>query len=181
MIEPFTAHYVFALGVSRFLGCAHWIIQVSIYSFCNFLISKWKIPFVGIMEPPKLCFVPLKSVNQMVQISASNFCCDHWSVKSVYPKKVWNFKLWPLLWDRVCITYNTRTLTPLAWIYIHTYIYIGGFIYSHSSAGIWYCRSISLLDWKRVFMGTYGFALRDRPNIHISWFLLLLHQEVSFS
>ncbi|XP_073291548.1 uncharacterized protein [Primulina huaijiensis] len=28
MIEPFTAHYVFALGVSRFFGCAHWIIQV---------------------------------------------------------------------------------------------------------------------------------------------------------
>ncbi|KAI5679936.1 hypothetical protein M9H77_01163 [Catharanthus roseus] len=28
MVEPFTAHYVFALGVSRFLSCAHWIIQV---------------------------------------------------------------------------------------------------------------------------------------------------------
>ncbi|CAI9107380.1 OLC1v1006718C1 [Oldenlandia corymbosa var. corymbosa] len=28
MIEPFTAHYVFALGISRFLSCAHWIIQV---------------------------------------------------------------------------------------------------------------------------------------------------------
>nr|XP_043637085.1 ER lumen protein-retaining receptor erd-2.2-like [Erigeron canadensis] len=28
MIEPSTAHYVFALGVARFLGCAHWIIQV---------------------------------------------------------------------------------------------------------------------------------------------------------
>lgn len=28
MIEPYTAHYVFALGVARFLGCAHWIIQV---------------------------------------------------------------------------------------------------------------------------------------------------------
>ncbi|CAI9107379.1 OLC1v1006717C1 [Oldenlandia corymbosa var. corymbosa] len=27
-IEPFTAHYVFALGVARFLGFAHWIIQV---------------------------------------------------------------------------------------------------------------------------------------------------------
>lgn len=29
MVEPFTAHYVFALGVARFLGCAHWILQVS--------------------------------------------------------------------------------------------------------------------------------------------------------
>ncbi|XP_021864492.1 uncharacterized protein [Spinacia oleracea] len=28
MIEPFTAHYVFALGISRFVGCAHWIIQI---------------------------------------------------------------------------------------------------------------------------------------------------------
>lgn len=28
MVEPFTAHYVFALGVARFLGCAHWILQV---------------------------------------------------------------------------------------------------------------------------------------------------------
>ncbi|PWA44191.1 ER lumen protein retaining receptor family protein [Artemisia annua] len=28
MIEPATAHYVFALGVARFLGCAHWVIQV---------------------------------------------------------------------------------------------------------------------------------------------------------
>ncbi|KAB2075332.1 hypothetical protein ES319_A07G216000v1 [Gossypium barbadense] len=27
MIEPFTAHYVFALGMARFLACAHWIIQ----------------------------------------------------------------------------------------------------------------------------------------------------------
>eukprot|EP00268_Persea_americana_P010557 TRINITY_DN1430_c0_g1_i10.p1 TRINITY_DN1430_c0_g1~~TRINITY_DN1430_c0_g1_i10.p1 ORF type:complete len:275 (+),score=35.66 TRINITY_DN1430_c0_g1_i10:2383-3207(+) len=28
MVEPFTAHYVFALGVARFLGCAHWILKV---------------------------------------------------------------------------------------------------------------------------------------------------------
>jgi hypothetical protein len=28
IVEPFTAHYVFALGVARFLGCAHWILQV---------------------------------------------------------------------------------------------------------------------------------------------------------
>ncbi|XP_050254675.1 uncharacterized protein LOC126700528 [Quercus robur] len=28
MIEPFTAHYVFAMGVSRFLACAHWIIMI---------------------------------------------------------------------------------------------------------------------------------------------------------
>ncbi|XP_019069752.1 uncharacterized protein [Solanum lycopersicum] len=28
ILEPFSAHYVFALGIARFLGCAHWIIQV---------------------------------------------------------------------------------------------------------------------------------------------------------
>ncbi|PKA49636.1 ER lumen protein retaining receptor [Apostasia shenzhenica] len=28
MVEPFTAHYVFALGAARFLNCAHWIIKV---------------------------------------------------------------------------------------------------------------------------------------------------------
>lgn len=28
VVESFTAHYVFALGVARFLSCAHWILQV---------------------------------------------------------------------------------------------------------------------------------------------------------
>ncbi|KAL2933078.1 ER lumen protein-retaining receptor [Bienertia sinuspersici] len=28
MVEPFTAHYVFALGVARFLACANWIIML---------------------------------------------------------------------------------------------------------------------------------------------------------
>ncbi|KFK39819.1 hypothetical protein AALP_AA3G292500 [Arabis alpina] len=28
IIEPFAAHYVFALGIARFLACAHWLIQV---------------------------------------------------------------------------------------------------------------------------------------------------------
>ncbi|KAG2321206.1 hypothetical protein Bca52824_014419 [Brassica carinata] len=27
-VEPFTAHYVFALGIARFLSCAHWILEV---------------------------------------------------------------------------------------------------------------------------------------------------------
>ncbi|PHT77813.1 hypothetical protein T459_15865 [Capsicum annuum] len=29
IIEPFTAHFVFTLGISRFSSCAHWIIKVS--------------------------------------------------------------------------------------------------------------------------------------------------------
>ncbi|XP_013706399.1 ER lumen protein-retaining receptor erd-2.2 isoform X1 [Brassica napus] len=32
IVEPFTAHYVFALGVARFLSCAHWVLQVSFQS-----------------------------------------------------------------------------------------------------------------------------------------------------
>ena len=28
VVEKFTAHYVFALGLSRFISCAHWILQV---------------------------------------------------------------------------------------------------------------------------------------------------------
>ncbi|KAL2347433.1 hypothetical protein Fmac_001433 [Flemingia macrophylla] len=32
IVEPFTAHYVFALGVARFLSCAHWVLQM----------RKWK-------------------------------------------------------------------------------------------------------------------------------------------
>lgn len=28
VVEPFTAHYVFALGIARFLSCAHWILQI---------------------------------------------------------------------------------------------------------------------------------------------------------
>lgn len=29
VVEKFTAHYVFALGLSRFVSCAHWILQAS--------------------------------------------------------------------------------------------------------------------------------------------------------
>lgn len=28
VVERFTAHYVFCLGLSRFFSCAHWILQV---------------------------------------------------------------------------------------------------------------------------------------------------------
>ena len=28
VVEKFTAHYVFALGLSRFVSCAHWILQL---------------------------------------------------------------------------------------------------------------------------------------------------------
>ena len=28
VVEKFTAHYVFALGLSRFISCAHWVLQI---------------------------------------------------------------------------------------------------------------------------------------------------------
>lgn len=28
VVEKFTAHYVFALGVARFISCAHWLLQI---------------------------------------------------------------------------------------------------------------------------------------------------------
>ena len=28
VVEKFTAHYVFALGLSRFIACAHWVLQI---------------------------------------------------------------------------------------------------------------------------------------------------------
>jgi ER lumen protein retaining receptor len=28
VVEKFTAHYVFALGASRFISCAHWVLQI---------------------------------------------------------------------------------------------------------------------------------------------------------
>ena len=33
IVEPFTAHYVFALGVARFLSCAHWVLQVLVFLY----------------------------------------------------------------------------------------------------------------------------------------------------
>lgn len=53
MVEPFTAHYVFALGVARFLGCAHWILQVSRYISCltGFYVHViWRIPILFIIN-----------------------------------------------------------------------------------------------------------------------------------
>lgn len=38
IVEPFTAHYVFALGIARFLSCAHWVLQVR-HEYMN-LISE---------------------------------------------------------------------------------------------------------------------------------------------
>lgn len=45
IVEPFTAHYVFALGVARFLSCAHWVLQVwsCKLNLCGWWISLWLV------------------------------------------------------------------------------------------------------------------------------------------
>nr|XP_019702557.1 ER lumen protein-retaining receptor erd-2.2 [Elaeis guineensis] len=55
MVEPFTAHYVFALGVSRFLGCAYWIIQVTFFNF-QFVAIQFNID-VHKTQPTTLKYV----------------------------------------------------------------------------------------------------------------------------
>jgi hypothetical protein len=39
IVEPFTAHYVFALGVARFLSCAHWVLQVRFLLFSATMLT----------------------------------------------------------------------------------------------------------------------------------------------
>ena len=39
VVEKFTAHYVFALGLSRFISCAHWILQL--VDGDSFLLQVW--------------------------------------------------------------------------------------------------------------------------------------------
>ncbi|MBA0850419.1 hypothetical protein Goshw_029490, partial [Gossypium schwendimanii] len=41
IVEPFTAHYVFALGVARFLSCAHWVLQMLVDAF-NLILCQHK-------------------------------------------------------------------------------------------------------------------------------------------
>ncbi|KAI7726435.1 hypothetical protein M8C21_026189 [Ambrosia artemisiifolia] len=50
IVEPFTAHYVFALGVARFLSCAHWILQTSATTMFKGLYSLGVIIFIQIMQ-----------------------------------------------------------------------------------------------------------------------------------
>lgn len=70
MIEPFTAHYVFALGVARFLGCAHWIIQV--------IETGGKFLFLG----AGYLWLPMAFLSEVVQtFILADFC--YYYVKSV--------------------------------------------------------------------------------------------------
>ncbi|KAL3531082.1 hypothetical protein ACH5RR_010404 [Cinchona calisaya] len=71
-IEPFTAHYVFALGVARFLNCAHWLIQVydtaGMYLFMGGSGGYLWLPMVIVSEIVQtliladFCFYYIKSV-----------------------------------------------------------------------------------------------------------------------
>ncbi|XP_010259995.1 PREDICTED: putative ER lumen protein-retaining receptor C28H8.4 [Nelumbo nucifera] len=40
IVEPFTVHYVFALGIARFLSCAHWVLHVIIYAVLYLKLSR---------------------------------------------------------------------------------------------------------------------------------------------
>ncbi|OVA07925.1 ER lumen protein retaining receptor [Macleaya cordata] len=71
MVEPFTAHYVFALGVARFLGCAHWIIQV----------IETKGEYLFFLDSGYL-WLPMVLVSELVQtFILADFC--YYYVKSV--------------------------------------------------------------------------------------------------
>jgi len=47
VVEKFTAHYVFALGLSRFISCAHWILQVS-HHLTLIIVSPPKPALLGV-------------------------------------------------------------------------------------------------------------------------------------
>ena len=42
VVEKFTAHYVFALGLSRFVSCAHWVLQVGDFFLCELVETSAK-------------------------------------------------------------------------------------------------------------------------------------------
>eukprot|EP01023_Acetabularia_acetabulum_P066079 TRINITY_DN8853_c0_g1_i4.p1 TRINITY_DN8853_c0_g1~~TRINITY_DN8853_c0_g1_i4.p1 ORF type:complete len:296 (-),score=23.48 TRINITY_DN8853_c0_g1_i4:185-1072(-) len=49
VVERFTAHYVFALGISRFFTCAHWVIQLidgTSFLFTSLGVGVWPIMVV---------------------------------------------------------------------------------------------------------------------------------------
>ncbi|CAN6447879.1 unnamed protein product [Victoria cruziana] len=75
MVEPFTAHYVFALGVARFLGCAHWILRVIEYGPAYLLLAGSGYYFWYLWGP-------MVVVAEIVQtVILADFC--YYYVKSV--------------------------------------------------------------------------------------------------
>ncbi|KAK1348916.1 ER lumen protein retaining receptor [Heracleum sosnowskyi] len=87
LIEPFTAHYVFALGISRFLGCAHWVISVyetaGTYLFL-FGSGLFWLPTVLLSEVVQtfiladFCYYYMRSVvNGQLLVSLSNGTCKY--------------------------------------------------------------------------------------------------------
>lgn len=61
IVEPFTAHYVFALGVARFLSCAHWVLQV-LFS-ASFLLKCCCSFEIWTIEPMQMVFRPVTVCN----------------------------------------------------------------------------------------------------------------------
>jgi len=54
IVEPFTAHYVFALGVARFFSCAHWVLQVGSYLQQRVVITWLSCSFHLLHKPMAL-------------------------------------------------------------------------------------------------------------------------------
>ena len=44
VVEKFTGHYVFMLGLSRFISCAHWILQVRAWRGCPRQAAAARLP-----------------------------------------------------------------------------------------------------------------------------------------
>jgi hypothetical protein len=47
VVERFTAHYVFCLGLSRFFSCAHWVLQVGTPGHACLRVSAGVCVWVG--------------------------------------------------------------------------------------------------------------------------------------
>uniref|UniRef100_A0A803LNK7 Uncharacterized protein n=1 Tax=Chenopodium quinoa TaxID=63459 RepID=A0A803LNK7_CHEQI len=58
MVEPFTAHYVFALGVARFFTCANWLIM------CNGGTEHYETTLNG-MSCSNLCYRKAATINSL--------------------------------------------------------------------------------------------------------------------
>jgi hypothetical protein len=73
LIEKFTAHYVFLLGLSRFFSCAHWILQLlegNRHAPTRPHAAAW-LP----CPPPRVCAAPAQCPVALVALPAAAGCC----------------------------------------------------------------------------------------------------------
>ena len=78
MVEKFTAHYVFALGLSRFISCAHWILQI--VDGDSFLLQAGPAPCCFDLSGDPVCgAVVLRFIEALTLLL---FGCRWWSVSA---------------------------------------------------------------------------------------------------